>query len=935
MRIAILGAALATLCVAFGPQAQTTQVPQTTQVQGEETPGALQILDTQGQPVAFCPLKHTSVSGQISGYVARVNVTQVFDNPSTEAVEAIYVFPLPHNAAVDYMEMRIGDRIIRGEIKLRDEAREIYEAARSQGYAAALLEQERPNIFVQNVANIPPGEQVRVTISYVELLRFDEGVYEFVFPMVVGARYMPGSATGHEGTGAAPDTTQVPDASRISPPVAPPGVRAGHDIDISLTLDAGLELRDIESVLHEARIDRTSATTATIKLANKDEIPNKDFILRYTAWGSDLQMGVIPYAPGNYGYFSFIFMPPAAPPADYITPKEMVFVIDTSGSMSGYPIETAKAAMRLCIQQMNPRDTFNLIAFANEPVYCFPGPVPNNPANVKAALEFLDGNMGGGGTEMLKATLAALTPPEDPEHLRVICFMSDGYVGNDFEIVNSVKENLKNARFFSFGIGNSVNRFLLDKLAEVGRGTVEYIPLNTPGDEAAQRFYQRVSDPLLTDIHIRWEGLDVVDVYPKLLPDVFSFGPVIVTARYRSPGIGAAVISGKLGGRGWSERFAMELPANYTQNEAMAILWARAKIDDLMNEDWLGQQTREGDSGIQQQIEAVALEFGIMSQYTSFVAVDSKIVNPTGTMRTIAVPVYMPEGVTGAGYGWPDVRWLGQPLALAGTGPGEVGEELFEYESAATAAATDYLSVWSGPAAVGGSAGSLRRSYAGRPAVRGDMPAMAGKKVAARIVAAEPIAAGAYLHYGNGVVGQNLSSSGLVRLGGLRLGSDRYYEGKGLSVEGIAPVGDPVSETLLDLLTRPLPVAAEEAIALWNLIGARDADIEAILLSKMLPGDRVRYLSALRLSKQLKALGPDAESVPGKIVIENGRIEVIVRSTDLSDKGLEALAGVGFDLTSKDEELHAAIGWIAIEKLAELAAQDGVVLIDVPNYENE
>lgn len=622
------------------------------------TPGQLTILDKEGKPAGLCPLKHTEVTADIAGYVARVTVQQEFHNPTDEAIEAVYTFPLPHDAAVDEMTMRVGERVIKGQIMRREEAREVYEAAKAAGQVAALLDQERPNIFTQSVANIMPGEQVMITIRYVHLLKYEEGYYEFVFPMVVGPRYTPGGGYTVPGKRGEPSPQQkiegdpgaqsvVTDADKITPPITPPNTRAGHNISLTVNVDAGLPIREIHSVLHEVKIQRHGSNRATLSLKRKQEIPNKDFILRYTAAGSHLQTGILTYARGDgSGYFTLIIQPPLAPPRSQISPKEMVFVIDQTGSQAGWPIAKAKETMRYCIQNMNPGDTFQLIAFNTEVYPCFPAPVPNTPKNVQKALAFLEPLEGSGGTDILKSVDYALKMPDDPGRLRIICYMTDGYVGNDMQIIDYIGKHRGRARMFPFGVGNAVNRFLIDGMAREGRGAAEYVTLNTPGKEAAARFYRRIADPILLDPQVEWNGLPVVEIYPTYIPDVFSAGPIILKGRYTKPAEGEIVVRGILRGRPWSQRLHVVLPAVDKDGSAIATLWAREKIEALQSQDWLGAQTGNPKPELKEQIIATALEYRLMSQYTSFVAVEEKVVNVNGQPRKVDVPVEMPEGVS-------------------------------------------------------------------------------------------------------------------------------------------------------------------------------------------------------------------------------------------------------------------------------------------------
>jgi Ca-activated chloride channel family protein len=621
------------------------------------TQGSLEILGKDGKAAGICPLKQTDVKAEISGFLARVNVTQEFWNPSKEKIEAIYVFPLPQNAAVDDMTLHVGDRTVKGLIKRREEARVIYEAARRGGQVAALLDQERPNIFTQSVANILPGERVLVTISYVELLKYEDGAYEFTFPMVVGPRYIPGNVgIGSKGGGWSPDTDRVPDASRITPPVAPKGTRAGHDISIQVSLDAGVTIQDFRSTSHDIDYDRMSPHSARVNLRRERVIPNKDFILRYDVSGGRIEDAVLAHKASaakpkdlrSGGFFTLILQPPDRIPEADITPKEIVFVLDTSGSMSGFPIEKAKEAMKLALEGLHANDTFNLITFAGDTHILFPEPVPATVANLKLAQQFLAGRSGGGGTEMMKAIRAALDPSDSQEHLRIVCFMTDGYVGNDMEIIGEVQKH-PNARVFSFGVGSSVNRFLLDKMAEVSRGEVEYVALNDDGSAAARRFHERVRTPLLTDLEIDWSGVPVADVYPKRLPDLFSAKPVIVTGRYGVPSRGVIRLRGKRAGEAFSRDIRLDLPGTEPEHDVLATLWARQRIDHLMAQDWNGAQQGNMQKALQEQITDLGLQFRLMTQFTSFVAVEEMVVTDGGEPRTIQVPVEMPEGVSHEG----------------------------------------------------------------------------------------------------------------------------------------------------------------------------------------------------------------------------------------------------------------------------------------------
>lgn len=584
--------------------------------------GALMIPRHEGQPETACPLKHTDVKADISGFLARVTVTQEFENPLNQAIEAVYVFPLPNRAAVDDMTMKVGDRTVKGLIKKREEARQIYESARSQGQLTSLLDQERPNVFTQSVANIGPGMKVQIVISYVETLKYEAGSYEFTFPMVVGPRYYP---------------KQESHGSVFAPPVAKPGTRAGHDISLAVNIDAGVSIQNLAAKTHDVETSRPDQRHAVVHLKNQNEIPNRDFILNYQVAAAKVQDAILAHRDQRGGFFTLILQPPQKVSANEVTPKEMVFVIDTSGSMHGFPLEKTKEVIKLALDGLHPRDTFNLITFSGDTHILFDKPVSATPENVRKAQQFLLSRNGSGGTEMMKAIRASLDPSDQQDHVRIVCFMTDGYVGNDAEIIDEVRRH-SNARVFSFGIGSSVNRFLLDKMAEAGRGDVEYVALNDDGSAAAKRFWERVRNPLLTDISVDWNGLSVSEVYPQNHPDLFDAKPVYLTGRYNGAGQAVIKLKGKMRGQPWMREIPVNFPSNESKHDVLATLWARTKVEHL--------QTANPSQEVKDEITNLGLNYRLMTQYTSFVAVEEKVVNKNGAPTRIEVPVELPHGVS-------------------------------------------------------------------------------------------------------------------------------------------------------------------------------------------------------------------------------------------------------------------------------------------------
>ncbi|HNH81047.1 MAG TPA: TonB family protein [Acidobacteriota bacterium] len=611
---------LCVLAVSFGVK-YSWDVPLSPVVQAQNQEasesGALILLDKDRKPVGQCALKHTAVSASLSGNIGRVTVEQTFINRRSNRLEAVYVFPLPQMAAVDRMTMKIGERVIEGEILSRAEAARLFKQARKNGETAALLDQERPNVFTQSVTNIPPGATVVISISYVETLKYEDGEYEFVFPMTVGERYISGSSpTDSEPKGLA---VTVPDAARVTPPLS---IRPGHDISLKLQIDAGVPIQSVVSPTHRVLVDQSKTmSTAALHLKTEAEIPNKDFIVRYKVAGPAVSQGVLAHNGPLGGYFTLMVQPPSEIRETDLTPKELVFVLDTSGSMNGFPIEKAKEAMDHALKGLYPQDTFNLITFAGDTHILFQEPVPATPENLTKASTFLKSRSGGGGTEMMKAIRAALEPSDSQNHLRVVCFMTDGYVGDDLEILSEVKKH-PNARVFSFGIGSSVNRFLLEEMARLGRGEVEFVGLEDDGSAAAQRFHERVRSPLLTDISIDWNGLPVKEVYPAQIPDLFSATPVVVTGRFEHSARGEVVLRGKVAGRPVEQRIQVELPAAEPQHDELATLWARQQLRELMRENYDGFQQGTVSPELEARITRLGLKYRLVTPFTSFLAID-------------------------------------------------------------------------------------------------------------------------------------------------------------------------------------------------------------------------------------------------------------------------------------------------------------------------
>lgn len=613
-------------------------------------PGQLTAVGKDGRAGILCPLKGTVVNANVSGFGAEVKVVQTFANPSKTPIEAVYTFPLPADAAVNRMRIEVGTRVIEGVIKRRDEARRIYEAAKNAGQAAALLDQERPNIFTQSVANIMPGAQVRVEITYVQLIKYEHAQFEFSYPMVVGPRYL-GNA---------------PDPDKIAPPTLSPGVRSGATIDLNVHVDAGAPILGLQSVLHQVNVQK-NGNRATVSLKKADEIPNKDFILRYSVATDAVQTSLITQLDKQKGgFFSLAVMPPKVPAASQIAPREIIFVMDQSGSQSGFPIEKSKELTIKMIKSLRPGDTFNVIGFNTviKPLWVSPqGPSSENMA---AASNFVNAMNADGGTNIREGVVAALEGQNDPSRLRIVLFNTDGLVGDEKLILDTIQKRRDKARMFTFGIGNGVNRFLIDAMSVEGRGAAEYVTLAESADGAVANFLARTQTPVLTDLTVEFEGVQVSEAFPQALPDVFAGQPIVINGRYAVPGKGRAILKGRLGGEPWTQTVPLDLGSG-SQNPALPTLWARKKVDDLTRSNWLA--TISPENRVKNSVDGivdVALEYRIMTEYTSFVAVEPRVINVGGKLRTVHVPVELTDGAFG-------VSVDGRPVLLAGNVPGSFG----------------------------------------------------------------------------------------------------------------------------------------------------------------------------------------------------------------------------------------------------------------------
>jgi Ca-activated chloride channel family protein len=595
----------------------------------------LVVLDAEGVP-SNLPLKHTDVAAQVRGHVAQVRVSQQFHNDRAEPIEVTYTFPLPENSAVDSMRMVIGERVIEGEIQRRAEARDTYEQARADGYTSALLEQERPNIFTQSLANVPPGETIAVEITYLQTLSQDAGTYEFVFPMVVGPRFIPpGDA--------------VSDAERIMPPVLGEGTRTGHDLSLALEVQLGSSIEHWDAPTHTV-IGEATPQGFTAALADANTIPNRDFVIRWSAAGASTQARLLlgPKDAAGMGHFALIVQPPALDLDELVGRREMIFVVDRSGSMSGVPLALAKQTVREALTRLRPVDTFDVIGFESGTERLFGTPRPANQDNLVRAERFIDGLEAGGGTMMEGAVEVALKPALTEGRNRYVLFLTDGYIGDENQIfaaaaslVRRAERGDLRARVFGVGIGSAPNSHLLAGLSKAGQGVSLQVGNREDPRPAVDRWSGYVDHPIAHDLEIDWAGLEVVDRYPSTLPDLFASHAVVVLGRYSGEVSGDVTLEAELA-EGHTVTIPVVVATSEVDDRILATLWAREKIADVTAAGW---DDALDDAEVEQTITRVGLEFGLVTAFTSFVAVDRSRVVGQGDPLHVTQPVEVPEDV--------------------------------------------------------------------------------------------------------------------------------------------------------------------------------------------------------------------------------------------------------------------------------------------------
>ncbi|MBH1965629.1 MAG: VWA domain-containing protein [Comamonadaceae bacterium] len=591
--------------------------------------------------VEALPLKRTDVKVNISGVIADVVVTQTYKNEGTTPIEAKYIFPGSTRAAVNGLNIRVGERLVVAQIREKQQAKVEYDAAKREGKTAALLEQHRPNVFQMNVANILPGDDVQVELRYNELVVPEEGQYQFVFPTVVGPRYAgsgASAAAGTEGAGTPFPAQPVLRMNQSSP--------SAFDLKVQLTSPIGIQ--EVRSPSHSIDTE-ISGQRASVQLAGSSSrgvsrSNNRDFILDYRLAGAQIQSGVLLQRGEKENFFIAMVQPPKAVPQTAITARDYVFVVDISGSMHGFPLDTTKALMRQLLGNLKASDTFNVMLFSGSNRFLAPQSVPATPANVNAAIRTIDQMGGGGSTELLPALRRVYAQPKPADLSRTVVVVTDGYVTVESEAFALVRKQLGQANVFAFGIGSSVNRHLMEGLARAGMGEPFIVTNPSEAKVQAERFRRVIESPVLTSVKARFEGLDVYDVEPPVLPDVLAERPVLVFGKWREPSQSTQpklVIEGRAAAGEFKQTLPIDLQVSDNSTTALRYLWARHRIAALSDEEAL-----TGGDAQKAAITRLGLDYNLLTQYTSFIAVDKVVRNPGGQGATANQPSAMPEGVS-------------------------------------------------------------------------------------------------------------------------------------------------------------------------------------------------------------------------------------------------------------------------------------------------
>jgi Ca-activated chloride channel family protein len=605
----------------------------------------------QGDPeVDHLPLKDTRVEIAVSGVIADVRVVQTYRNEGSRPINASYVFPASTRAALYAMRMRIGDQVIVAKIKERQAAKQEFETAKREGKSASLLEQDRPNVFSMNLANIMPQDQIEIELRYTELLVPTNGIYEVIYPTVVGPRYSSQTETS------APEEDGF-----VKSPYTRQGEKPTSTLHISARVSAGLPLQDLSSPSHQILPQWQSPTVAQMTLDDADPFQgNRDFVLRYRLAGDQIASGLILYQSEGENFFLYMAQPPRRVTSDDIPAREYIFVVDVSGSMEGFPLNTSKQLLKDLIGQLRPSDLFNVVLFAGDSSVLSAKSLPANQENIASAIRLLEEQRGSGGTELLAAIKQAMSLPPEAGVSRSIVLVTDGYISGEEGVFDYIRENLNQSNVFSFGIGSSVNRYLIEGVAKAGMGEPFIVTEESEAPAVAARFREYIQNPVLTDIKIRSIGFETYDVQPLHLPDLLAERPVILFGKWRGPVTGNFELRGKTGRGDYVTSLDVASAQPDEANRALRYLWARSRIAELSDygaSDVSAERVKE--------ITSLGLKYNLLTRYTSFIAVREEVRNLDGSAKDVKQPLPLPLGVSDLAVGdgteagsEPELVWL-------------------------------------------------------------------------------------------------------------------------------------------------------------------------------------------------------------------------------------------------------------------------------------
>ncbi|WP_353567285.1 VIT and vWA domain-containing protein [Haloferula sargassicola] len=572
------------------------------------------------------PLKSTDLQATLSGVIAEVTVKQTYANTGSSPIEAVYVFPASTRAAVHGVEMKIGERVVVAEIQEKKQAKATYEKAKAEHKTASLLEQERPNVFRMNVANILPGDEVKVTLHFSEKLTATERVYEFVYPTVVGPRY--------SNAGAATEPW-------IGNPYLGEGVATPATFAAQIRVNAGMPLQSLTSPSHSVKIDFTGKEQAEVDLPASGEAADRDFVLHYRLADSQVASGLLLHEGEKENFFLVNVEPPQRVVPEQIPARDYLFVLDVSGSMHGFPLDTAKSLMRDLLGGLRPTDTFNVLLFAGESRMFSQTSLPATPENIARGTDLTRMANGSGGTELLPALKRALALPMDEDTSRSIVVVTDGYVSIEREAFELVRSQRGRANLFAFGIGSSVNRWLIEGLARAGMGEPFFVLHPGEAEETARRFRGYISSPVLTGIRVSYEGFRTSEVQPRSIPDVFADRPIELIGKWTGEPRGRIIVTGQGGAGPYKAVFDVADVASRS-NPALRTLWAREKVRTLADDALVAGRGKEE---INREITTLGLTYSLLTEHTSFVAVDETPREVVDKLKKVTQPLPLPKGV--------------------------------------------------------------------------------------------------------------------------------------------------------------------------------------------------------------------------------------------------------------------------------------------------